>query len=33
MVKEQSEIVQINQNVKKGKFEFILGLIGDVTIP
>jgi len=32
-VKEQSEIVQINQNVKKGKFEVILGLIGDVTIP
>ena len=32
-VKEQSEIVQINQNVKKGKFEVILGLIGNVTIP
>ena len=33
MVKEQSEIVQINQNDKKGKFEVISSLIGDGTIP
>ena len=32
-VKEQSENVQINQNVKKGKFEVISSLIEDVTIP